>query len=287
MRLFLNRKTLKKIAKEILPPFIHESLRKLFLRDKDVCRPSWHTVRGGILRGRELFLDPAWEWQRDILEGRYDSFLLDYVKDLPIRGRTVLEIGAHVGFHVMNFAQLVGEEGMVYAFEPNRFNRERMEINLRKNPDLARRVRIFGVAVSDAVGETDFYFSEDVDRGTSSGNFISGADTYYPKSEAYLASFKIMKVRMISLDHASETGTDTMPYIIKIDVEGAEGSVVRGAMKLLDKHKPLLLIEVHSIRNMLEISESLHSLQYTIVLLKEEKDGRCFIAASPLNKGDQ
>lgn len=272
----------KRIIIQALPPFFCEALRRLVYKNRYRYAPTYHTINGGILKDRQIFIDPKdGLWQKDMLDGRYDKFLFDYLKDLPIRGKIVFEFGAHIGFHAMNFALLIGDGGMVYAFEPNIFNRERMEINLGKNPDLAKRVKIFDVAVSDTVGESEFYLSVDVDKGTSAGSFIAEAHPYYPKSKEYLELFKIMKVRTISLDQVSSvTGADVVPDIIKIDVEGAEGSVLEGAKDILRKYKPLILMEVHSIFNMFKICEILHPQGYKITLLKEEADGRCFLAAS-------
>jgi FkbM family methyltransferase len=283
MRLFTNKKMMKKIAKEILPPFVHEALRKLIYKGRNIYNPTWHMVTGGNLKGREIFIDPKdGLWQKDMLEGGYDKFLFDYLKNLNMRGKIVFEIGAHIGFHAMNFALLVGDEGMVYAFEPNIFNHERMEINFARNPDLAKRAKTFNVAVSDNVGESEFYFSGGVDKGTSSGNFIADANTYYVKSKEFLELFKITKVRTISLDQVSSlTGADVVPNIIKIDVEGAESSVLKGAKDMLRRYKPLILMEVHSIFNMFKTCEILYPLEYNIALLKEETDGRCHIAAEP------
>jgi hypothetical protein len=50
-------------------------------------------------------------------------------------------------------------------------------------------------------------------------------------------------------------------------------------VELLKKHRPLIIMEVHSIYNMLKTYDILQSAHYKIVLLKEELDGRCFIAA--------
>jgi FkbM family methyltransferase len=274
---------LKKTAKAILPPFIHEALRKLFYRDKHTYRPEWHTITAGNLKGRQLFIDPKdGLWQQEMLDGRYDRFIYDYLEKFNLRGKTVFEIGAHIGYHALHFASLVGDKGSVYAFEPNRFNRERMEIILEKNSDLAKRVRVFEVALSQREGQEDFYFCRDIDSGRSSGSFVENAHTYYPKTQQYLELFERTTVRTVSLDHiASYTGTDTIPHVIKIDVEGAEGSVLQGGIELVKQHRPLVIIEVHSILNMLIVCEILKSEQYTIVLLKEEPDGRCFISAEP------
>lgn len=279
----MGKKIMKKIAKEILPPFIHEALRKLFYRDKYKYNPTWHTIKGGILKGRQIFIDPAdGLWQKDMLEGRYDKFLFDYLKNLNMKGKIVFEIGAHIGFHAMTFAELVGDEGKVYAFEPNIYNQERMTIILSRNPDLAKRIETLNVAVSNDAGETEFFFTSDVDRGMSSGSFIPESHAFYQNSKQYVQVYQMTRVKTVSIDGMQEyLGKSVVPYLIKIDVEDAESSVLKGAMNLLKATPPYILIEVHSIYSMFKTNEVLNETGYRIKLLKEEPDGRCFFAAEP------
>jgi FkbM family methyltransferase len=279
----MDRKTMKKIAKEGIPPFIHEALTKLFYRDKYTCRPTWHSIRNGDLKNRQILIDPRYGlWQEDMLEGRYDRFLFDYLKDLPMRGNVVFEIGAHIGFHAMNFAHLVGEDGQVYAFEPNKYNRRRMEVILERNADLASRIKILGVALSDKEGEIIFYFSDDVDKGMSSGSFTSQSHAFYKNTRKYLELFSETKVRAVTLDGINDyLGKEIVPNVIKIDVEDAESSVLEGGLNLIRKTKPFIFVEVHSVFSMFNVSKLLNHLGYTMDLLKEEADGRCFIAAQP------
>ena len=273
---------LKKLAKEILPPFVHSMFRRIVKRENRPYHPTWHTISSGILEGRQLFLDLRdGLWQKEMIEGRYDRFIFDYLSSLNLQGKTFFEIGAQIGFHAMHFAALVGDGGLVYAFEPNRFNRERMDIILEKNPDLAKRIRIFNVAISDKSGHEDFYFSKNVDSGASSGSFIANAHTYYPKNQEFLALFEKITVETVALDDiASCIGAGIVPHVMKIDVEGAESSVLQGGVELLKKHRPLIMIEVHSIYSMLKTYEILQSVHYKVELLKEEPDGRCFIVGT-------
>jgi FkbM family methyltransferase len=273
----------KKIAKEIMPPFVHSMLRRIIKKENRPYHPSWHTIKSGILQGRQICLDPRdGLWQEDMIEGSYDRFFFDYLQGLNLKGKTVFDIGAHVGYHTLHFASLVGNKGLVCAFEPNHFNRSRLSINLEQNPDLAKRIRIFDVALSDQEGQEEFYFCRDVDKGTSSGSFISRAHTFYPKSKEYLALFEMTTVKTVCLDKiASYIGPAITPHVLKIDVEGAETSVLQGGQKMLKIQRPLIIMEVHSIYNMLKTYEILHAVNYSVRLLKEELDGRCFIAAEP------
>ena len=271
---------LKKIAKGILPPVVYSLIRKI-IRPTKPYHPSWHTITSGTLKGRELFLDPRdGLWQKEMLDGTFDGFIFEYLSSLNLKGKTVFDIGAQIGFHSMHFAAMVGDKGRVYAFEPNTFNRERMMMIMKKNPDLEQRIKILDVALSDKNGLEDFYFTKDVDGGASSASFIAHAHTYYPKSEQYLGLFEKTRVETITLDDiASRIGKGVVPRVLKIDVEGAESSVLQGGIKSLKKHKPVIMMEVHSIYNMLRSYEILQAAGYKIALLKEELDGRCFVAA--------
>ena len=68
------------------------------------------------------------------------------------------------------------------------------------------------------------------------------------------------------------------PDLSKIDVEGAENKVLRGASKLL-KNKPKLLIEIHSIRSMYDVVNLLKDYGYKSELLDDPKESltRCFM----------
>ena len=68
---------------------------------------------------------------------------------------------------------------------------------------------------------------------------------------------------------------------MKIDVEGAEYLVLEGGTGLLEKYRPTLLIEIHSVLNMKNVSKILAKYNYAFEVLKEDRKSRCFIAASP------
>jgi len=73
---------------------------------------------------------------------------------------------------------------------------------------------------------------------------------------------------------------DDIPFLIKIDVEGAEHLVLEGGKKFIKQYKPIILLEIHSIFNMMKCYEFFSDLNYKLELLQQEPDGRCFIAAT-------
>lgn len=288
---------MKDIVKSITPPLFYTFFSKMYKKSFSKRKtsknqfqedrnfnyiPLWHIIKGGVLNGREFLVDTKdGYWQREIVEGTYDDFFFNYLNKLNLEGKAIFEIGAHIGYHAMNFAVLVGEKGQIIAFEPNIHNRERFKLNLSKNKDLESRIKLHDMAVSNSNGEVEFNFSEDVDNGKSSGSFIMGAHTPYALDVYKQIGFKKAKIKSITLDNfINNYAHGVIPFLIKIDVEGAENYVLEGSINTIKSFKPIILIEVHSIINMLKTCDFFYSLNYKIDLLKEEPDGRCFIVAT-------
>jgi FkbM family methyltransferase len=228
-----------------------------------------------------LYLNPeAQAYQAAMLNGTFDDFLFSYVDRSNWTGKTIYDLGAHVGFHTLNFAERVGTNGHVYSFEPHPLHLERVRLHLDRSPDLAARTTVFPIAASDRAGTTQFRFADTIERGGSSASFIEGASTAFPRS--HYQSFQTMDVETARLDDLVAQARCAPPDLMKIDVEGAEGLLLTGAVDTLKKFRPRIVIEVHSIPNMLRVGELLVPLGYAFSILQDE-DRRCFIAAEPAN----
>jgi FkbM family methyltransferase len=234
------------------------------------------------MKGCELYVDPSGEWQGQMLHGTYDTFFFDFLDKIDLTGKTAFDIGSHVGFHTLHFAQKVGPNGRVVAFEPNPANIDRLKQNVDRNKSLAKRISIINKAVSDSKGTISFTCSDTIEDGASCGGFIDGADTVYEKSSyEEKRGFHPITVETISLDESIESGILKKPDIIKIDIEGAEHLAIRGAITILKKYSPILLIEIHSKLNDEIIFHELKTLGYEIIPLKKEAGDRRFIAGMP------
>lgn len=272
----------------MLPPFISSLFKKIVVKagivsEKTTYRPSWHKIKEGVLKGREIYIDPRdGYWQSDMINGSFEKYFLNYIAKLDLMGKTIYDVGAHIGYSSMLFAQLVGKNGTIFAFEPNPFNIERMETIISKNTDLKNRIKIMPYALSEGMGETIFNFSKQVDNGTSSGSYINGSHTPFHEKDYEKVGFKKMKVKTVPLEQLVEESKLKEPFLLKIDVEGAEHFVLNGAKKLFQLTRPIALIEVHSIYNMFHTYNFFVELNYSIELLNVSKtDGRCFIATYP------
>lgn len=147
-------------------------------------------------------------------------------------GMTFVDVGAHIGWYALNAASIFQGHGSVYAFEPDPVLFQLLQTNIVANQALATITPI-QKAVSSQVGVAKFY-SGSRDRQTNS--LVPSAGT----------SNRSFECSVTSLD-AFFKGKGWPPInVIKIDVEGAEHSVLRGMTELCARNRALkLIIEFH------------------------------------------
>jgi FkbM family methyltransferase len=192
-------------------------------------------VCGGRLRGTRMLVDLSCE--KYYWLGTHEPRVQDWLAANIAAGSVVYDIGAHVGFFTLLCSALAGPTGSVRAFEPRVENIERLAANLRAND--ARNVRVVEAAVCDSEGEAAFI----VDDSTLEGRLGDGGDAS-------------VRVATTTVDACVADGMPA-PDLLKIDVEGAEGAVIRGAAGTIREFGPRLLIEVHSAAAGLEVAEAL------------------------------
>ena len=250
--------------------------------------PSWHNISSGPLKGFELYVDPSGQWQNQMLSGNYDDFFFKFLENINLSGKTAFDVGAHLGFHTLHFAQKVGPHGSVVAFEPNPVNIQRLQMIVNRNKEITNQITLIKKAVSEKKGTINFLCADIVEDGSSCGGFIDGSDTFYERaSYEEKRGFRPITIETVSIDEAVQSGTLRKPDIIKIDIEGAEYLAIKGAISVLKKYAPILLIEIHSKFNSENIFPVLKNLGYEISILKKESGDRCFIAALPKKLGQQ
>lgn len=244
---------------------------------------SWNTVHSGPLAGVELLLIGCMPISQAILDGTHDDFMFKAVKG-RLEGAVCWDIGAHIGYHTLMFAHLVGDRGKVVAFEPNPANHLRLQQNLGRNPQLASRTHVLRLALSSRKGTAEFRFSNQVETGQSSGSHLATAAA--PEHPSAYADFMTAQVETQSIDALLASGEVPVPSILKIDVEGAEHAVLEGGRIFLRTNRPLLLLEIHHILQMMDVQRLLTGLGYKLQVLDPEHvaPGRCFVIAEPLSE---
>lgn len=247
-------------------------------------QPSWTGVEAGPFKGGQLYIDAqSFSGWKDMIHGRFDSFIYEELKtERALDGAVFWDIGAHFGYHTFSFASLVGDKGHVFSFEPNPFNATRFKMHLDKNPQQAKRITLVPVALSDTDGEVRFVFSDDVDGSSSSGSHL--VDAKVPLSAETYVSFKNIDVETAKIDTFLKRPGIKAPDVMKIDVEGAEMLVLRGATEFFKTHKPIIFMEVHNISLMHQVQNFLVDQGYALKLLDESNStlSKCFIKARPV-----
>jgi FkbM family methyltransferase len=155
-------------------------------------------------------------------------------------GGTFLDVGAATGATTIPIALRLGHSVTVIAYEPAARTRRLLRDTLARNNVAGVEVR--PVAVSDAPGEAEFFEMpfDDTDRAP----YLPEAASLFTPSVA-AASVTRHVVPVTSMDVETATRPLKGPVVVKIDVEGFEVHVLRGATRLITEYRPFLSIDIH------------------------------------------
>jgi FkbM family methyltransferase len=150
-------------------------------------------------------------------------------------GEFLVDVGSNAGQYTVLFASLCGEGGRVIAFEPGAAARELLKENLALN-GFENRVQIEAYALSDIAGRHVFY-----ERGADAMASLERAGF---GGDSSASDIEERMVETIALDdYLAERGLGT-PNLVKIDTEGAEVKVLRGAVETL-RGQSRIICELH------------------------------------------
>lgn len=174
--------------------------------------------------GRSLFL-----------YGVYEPVATDVFASLLRPDDVAIDVGAHYGDFTLVAAAKVGPEGAVYAFEPQDDIRTILVRNLADNR--IRQVVVAEHALADYDGTAALY--------TAADPIHTGGASLSAEHVGQSQSFTPVRVRR--LDDVIPAPVRARVTAIKIDVEGAEAAVLRGAGDLLSEARPAVLFEVNGL----------------------------------------
>ena len=159
----------------------------------------------------------------------FEPTVAEALAQKAMAARVFADVGAHVGYYSC-IAGVVNPNLRIFSFEMNHNLIGIIQKNLAANRIQGATV-VHG-AVSDTAGRV-FY---------RSGTFTSGERMRY--LEETRAAGKYLSCDTLTLDDYF-AARDVFPDLLKIDVEGAESKVLRGASYLLAKVRPVIFVEVH------------------------------------------
>jgi FkbM family methyltransferase len=172
----------------------------------------------------------------------FESIERDFVASYVKPGMCVIDIGANIGLYTIMASALVGQSGIVHAFEPSSSTYQLLKRNIELNS--CRNVTTNRLALSN-----------------SKESMVLKADPCHPSYDAHRyverknnvgSIFKTdEEVRCLTLDEYA-LNLEKIDFL-KIDVEGAELMVLQGATAVLSLHNPTLMFECNRNRDVLQL----------------------------------
>lgn len=221
------------------------------------------------IHGRRVWLHPrAWfSLSRKFFFER-ENHVRIWLSERLKPGDVFFDVGAHHGWISMWSLPVVGDAGAVYSFEPSPVNLSILEWH-RTNNDFSQWT-IVPKAVSDEDSQEEQFFL--IDSGDSPMNSLTSGIPGSSQMEG--RDVRKVSIQTITLDTFCNESR-ARPNLVKIDVEGAELLVLRGAEKLLSESCPVIILAVHPYwlppgQSSQQIVEFMQSHNYTVFNSKGE-----------------
>jgi FkbM family methyltransferase len=179
------------------------------------------------------------------LYGEYSENEIALLRQFLEEGNTVVEVGANIGAHTLPLAKIVGARGVVHAFEPQRIVFQALCANMALNS--LDQVYCHQAAVGAEPGHILVprldYSAQNNFGGLGLGQYDTGENV------------PLMTVDQLDLEAC---------HLMKIDVEGMERSVLRGAEATIAEHRPILYLENDRQEHSAALIKDILALQYRL-----------------------
>lgn len=186
------------------------------------AEPTPVVVRSGPGKGLRLLIDPRSE--KYYWTGLHEEHVQGAVAGILKPGMSFWDVGAHIGLLTLIAARAVGASGQVHSFEPMPENRERLLASIKMND--FQNITVHDTALAAESGEAMLHAHQSSTMWT----------LIQERGEQ-----KGIIVRCHTLDEVVQSIAP--PHLIKVDVEGTEVDVLRGGQRLLQEHRPSLIVE--------------------------------------------
>lgn len=216
---------MKKILKKII---IFMRLQKVSYKIFDLYSYFFRFVtvsRDGITYA----LDLQESVDRGIFLLGWEPLTINWLNSNLKSGDKVIEVGANVGAHSLIISNLIGPEGLLYAFEPTNYAYSKLKTNFSLNPDLIKNTQLIQLFVSDKDN------AKSNSKIRSSWIVNKSDDLADEMDENFDGS-------IVNLDNFFED-LDSLK-LLKIDVDGFDFKVLQGAEMLISNLKPIVFIEL-------------------------------------------
>jgi len=192
------------------------------------------TVNHQLVSGGKMILDTNdCVAQRIRCEEAFEPAVRREIERIASSDVNIIDIGANIGYYSILASRLIGSEKRVFSFEPQ----VSMVSKLRRNIELnaLRNVKVFPFALSDAPGTVTFHVPPEGTEALGSMH-----------ANGRFEVVKTVEVETQRLDDVMSNLGNPKIGLIKMDAEGAELPILRGATQLLSSpDKPVLIFEAN------------------------------------------
>jgi FkbM family methyltransferase len=172
-------------------------------------------------------------FSRVLINMEYEPRLVEVCMQCLDKSRDVIDVGANVGFYTVMFAKAL-HQGRVISVEPATNALKNLRKNITLN-DVSKKVEIFEGVASDTIGELEITTVKGKEEYSSIGVMQHSLVSHLDQVTEIVAS--------ITLDELVKQKSIN-PGFIKVDVEGAENLVFKGAHHTLKEKRPIILSEL-------------------------------------------
>lgn len=220
----------------------------------------------------QLFLNPADNGLSAELaiEGIHEPFLTALLNTLIDKEMKVVDIGSNIGYFALLESRLVGPSGKVIAIEPSPITFPLLKQNIELNK--AYNIVPVDIAISDRTGKTTMYMYEQ-----ANWNSLIPLDRKFASC---------CEVDTITLDELLKN--ESKVDVIRMDIEGYECNVIYGMKNVLERHSPLLIVELHSsftpLDSVITFLNDLRGLRYDIKWIFPRRKEEVFMSKVLTNR---
>jgi len=170
----------------------------------------------------------SWRWRFEFLTGYAEYPVTLLCRDILRPGMCAVDVGAHVGYYTLLFAELVGNDGKVISMEANTENFG----HLKNNVNGFENVFTFNYAVFSKAGKINLHIGDGHSNHSVFGELTKGG--------------KCVSIDAITLDRLLQDEGINDVDLIKVDAEGSELEVLTGMKETLRKNPACkVILEIH------------------------------------------
>jgi len=188
-----------------------------------------------------------------LIYGNHEPLTTEIILDELSEGMICIDIGSNIGYYALLESKKIGKNGNVLAIEPSPENFSTLVYNIKLQND--QNINAFNFAIGDKNDEIEFLISK-------KSNWSKVKD----ENDIIESEDKIIKIPLKTLNSFVKDNQLEKIDLLRMDVEGYENNIIDGAIEVLTKFKPKIMVEIHKMimgkKKTREILEKLKKLNY-------------------------